>query len=173
MTKPEGLTPSESWSWDVSEPGSFARRALVFGKALQAQQESSPLYRYAELMQDMRHQMEVRGYYVPSADLTARARARSPLFVRFGDCPEGGRSTTYRQRLAELGMGDLAPSLRRDFEPGVCVFRARWGDGGELILDVSESPAVAQAARIFPRMGRPVYLATGRRSGSGRAGSRA
>lgn len=34
-TKPEGMTPAESWAWDNTEPGSWQRQAMAFGKALQ------------------------------------------------------------------------------------------------------------------------------------------
>ncbi len=131
--KPEGMAPLESWSWDVSAPGSAARANLA-----------------------AKRQIETRGYYQPPAAVTERARARSPLFVRFGDAPEGGRSTAHNGR-------------RGGLEPGVCVFRAR-REGGETVVDASESPLILAAFHMFSGAGRPAFYATGEEVGRGTAG---
>jgi len=111
--------------------------------------------RTVEAVLEVRRQAQAKGSYTPPAEVTAKARSRSPLFVRFGLSPEGGRSTKHHRR------GSL--------EPGVCVFRAR-REGGALILDVSESPVVLAEFHIFSNAGRPAFYATGEEVGFGSGG---
>lgn len=97
-------------------------------------------------------------------------RSRYPLYVRFGEPPEGGRSTTYRKEA--LGSGSLlAPLLPGDYEAGVSAFRARRTDDGCYELDVSASVAMAVLFRVFvERSDRQPFELFGREVGAGSAG---
>lgn len=94
-----------------------------------------------------------------------RDRARAPLYVRFGDLPARGVSSTWRRMWESQGRRDLARILEGDFEAGVSCFRGRRVEGGYEVLPGS----VDQAAvfRTFKRQERPAYLIEGREAGVG------
>ena len=99
-----------------------------------------------------------------------RDRARAPLYVRFGDLPESGVSSTWRRMWRSTGRRENARLLAGDFEAGVSCFRGRRVEGGYGVLPGS----VDQAAmfRLLKRQERPAYLVEGEESGWGRASSR-
>ena len=99
-----------------------------------------------------------------------QARARYPLYVRFGDPPEGGRSTTYRQ--AALKRGDVLCSLliEHELEKGVSAFRARETADGFYECDVSDGPVLGALFLMLKRSGKPAYQLFGREVGRGGSG---
>ena len=78
-------------------------------------------------------------------------RGRNPLYLRFGDKPEGN-SVIWQP---------LTPASRSPREKGLSVFRARYGDEGEIVVDTSPSPASLAMFRLCVAEWRPVYLAKG------------
>lgn len=93
-----------------------------------------------------------------------------PLYLRFGELPAGGRSTTLRREALAMGRPDLVYASD-DMEPGVCVFRAR-GEGGGYVVDVCGAPVFAGLFVLFTEGEgrRPAYLVTGREVGKGSVG---
>ncbi len=110
-----------------------------------------------------------------SAQRSHAARSTHPLYLRFGDLPPGGRSSTWRREVLATGqtppMGfDSYHFPQSDFEVGVSCFRARKLPGaGALAYEVDVSPSLDQAMlyRLFARAGRPVYLVEGTEVASG------
>ncbi len=84
--------------------------------------------------------------------ITAELRGRSPLYVRFGGLPEGGRSKDWRG-----GLEESVSCFRARLEDGVYVV-----DGAALSGQLTMFKALAQEDR-------PAYLATGDEVGLGGA----
>lgn len=91
------------------------------------------------------------------------AYQRDPLYIRFGDPPASGRSTTYRDLREKLGHKTLP--ARYD-EAGVSCFRAREAKSGYEIEP--DSPQVATSLYLIRH--RPCYLAVGEEIGLGVGG---
>lgn len=121
-------------------------------------------------MAEQARQVETLGRYAPPAWLKARARSRSPLYIRFGDLPEGGRSSTGRREWIAVGLPGMVRGIEGDREAGVSVFRGHRGADGALMVDVCESVGLAACLREMLRQERPAHLATGREVGTGPMG---
>lgn len=87
-TKPKGLKPDEEWAWNNTAPDSWQRRAIAWGAERRAQERRRE--ERGEFAVFPGRMDKGNGRYIPDPKLTAKARARSPLYVRLGDLPEGG-----------------------------------------------------------------------------------
>jgi hypothetical protein len=86
-----------------------------------------------------------------------------PLYLRFGEPPPSGRSSTgWVAYLAAGGEPPPGGAPLRFGEPGVACFRARRISENEIECDVSAHPLVAEAFLRSSRLDRPAYLLRGR-----------
>ena len=110
-------------------------------------------------------QMRAQRYNSPLERKNRRDRTRAPLYVRFGDLPDNGASSTWRRMWRSTGRRENARLLAGDFEAGVSCFRGRRVEGGYEVLPGS----VDQAAmfRTLKRQERPAYLVEGEEIGVG------
>ncbi len=98
----------------------------------------------------------------------AQQREQAPLYLRFGDIPASGRSSTLRRAALQTRPRAALTSLmpEEEQEGGVSCFRARFseGVGYEVLCD---SVALAIVFHMFGKLERPAYLIEGKEVGLG------
>ncbi len=120
----------------------------------------------------------VRELYAKARGLNTRRRLgvaggdreRYPLYVRFGEIPEGGRSTTGKQEALRKGNYLEAFFASDDFEEGVSCFRARKAEDGFYECDLSPSIGLRAMFFIVRVEGRPAFELFGEEVGTGQDG---
>ncbi len=120
----------------------------------------------------------VRELYAKARGLNTRRRLgvaggdreRYPLYVRFGDLPEGGVSTTGKREALREGDYFAAFFASDDFEEGVSCFRARKAEDGFYECDLSPSLWLRVMFSLVRREGRPAFELFGEEVGTGQDG---